>query len=87
MQYDRNADHSYFRDQAAFAVGNDVKALERLQRHAHESEQAVRAGEYGDYEQRDLLRTDGNGGYFVPPLWLVSDYESLAVPVARPRTS
>lgn len=31
-----------------------------------------------DYERRDLSRTDGAGGEFVPPLWMVEDYVNLA---------
>ena len=32
------------------------------------------AAQQGDREQRFISRTDGQGGYFVPPLWLVDDY-------------
>jgi HK97 family phage major capsid protein len=31
-----------------------------------------------DMEMRDLSRTDGAGGEFVPPLWLVDEYVALA---------
>jgi HK97 family phage major capsid protein len=48
----------------------DGGARERLQRHA----QDVATGQ----EYRDLTRTDGNGGYFVPPLWLMNQYVDLA---------
>jgi HK97 family phage major capsid protein len=34
-------------------------------------------------EYRDLTRTDGAGGYFVPPAWLMNDYAALAR-AARP---
>lgn len=29
-------------------------------------------------ESRDLDRTDGSGGYFVPPVWMIEDYISLS---------
>lgn len=31
-----------------------------------------------EYEKRDLNRTDGTGGYFVPPVWMMEDYIDLA---------
>jgi len=31
-----------------------------------------------DYERRDLNRTDGTGGYFVPPVWMMQDYIELS---------
>jgi HK97 family phage major capsid protein len=31
-----------------------------------------------EYERRDLNRTDGTGGVFVPPLWAMSEYIDLA---------
>lgn len=31
-----------------------------------------------EYERRDLNRTDGSGGVFVPPLWAMSEYIDLA---------
>ncbi|QSM74591.1 phage major capsid protein [Mycobacteroides abscessus subsp. massiliense] len=46
------------------------QSLERLQRHAQDVA--------NDAEYRDLDRTDGNGGYFVPPAWLVNQYVPLA---------
>lgn len=46
------------------------EAVERLNRHA----KAVAT----DKEYRDLNRTDGTGGYFVPPLWLMNQFIELA---------
>lgn len=37
-----------------------------------------RSGTPVEYEKRDLNRTDGTGGYFVPPVWMMSDYIDLA---------
>jgi HK97 family phage major capsid protein len=31
-----------------------------------------------DMERRDLNRTDTTGGYFIPPIWMMSDYIDLA---------
>jgi len=64
---------SYFRDlvaaQMPAANMADVDgARDRLARHAQEV--AV--------EQRDLNRTDGTGGYFVPPAWLMGQFIELA---------
>lgn len=67
--YEQGNGRSYFADLATSTINQDVDARQRLERHAAE----VRM----DPEYRDLIRTDGNGGYFVPPLWL-SDYVELA---------
>ena len=67
--YEQGNGRSYFADLATSTINQDIDARQRLERHAAE----VRM----DPEYRDLIRTDGNGGYFVPPLWL-SDYVELA---------
>lgn len=67
--YEKGNGRSYFADLAKAQINQDVDARQRLERHAAE----VRI----DPEYRDLIRTDGNGGYFVPPLWL-TDYVELA---------
>jgi HK97 family phage major capsid protein len=66
-----NRQVSYIRDlvKHSMRMDDDGLSAERLARHAVE----VRT----DPEYRDLLRTDGNGGYFVPPAWLVSQYVDL----------
>jgi HK97 family phage major capsid protein len=73
--YRKNGDHSYFRDLAMVGLGRgDIRsASERLQR--NNTEVAV--------ESRALTTTDGAGGDFVPPLWMVNDYVELAR-TARP---
>ncbi|MEU6552104.1 phage major capsid protein [Streptomyces sp. NPDC046915] len=69
--YERGNGRSYLQDLARVQLNmDDGSARERLQRHA----QDVATGP----EYRDLNRTDGNGGYFVPPLWLMSQYVELA---------
>lgn len=63
---------SYFTDLMRSQRGMDDngESQERLRRHA----QDVRS----QAEYRDLTRTDGAGGYFVPPAWLMSQYIDLA---------
>jgi len=59
--YEKRGQHSHARDLIMATTTNDPTAWERLRRHAAE----VRV------ETRDITRTDGAGGEFVPPLWLV----------------
>jgi len=70
--YDDGNGQSYFRDLARTQLNldGDGASRERLQRHAQD---VATAPEY-----RDLNRTDGNGGYFVPPAWLMSQWIDLA---------
>ena len=70
MTYRQGGQHSYFKDLAmsqAPGIG-DLEARERLQRHG--------------MELRAVSRTDGAGsggaGEFVPPLWLMNQYISVA---------
>lgn len=69
--YEKGNGHSYVQDlmRRHFRV-EDEDTAERLRRHATE----VRT----DKEFRDLSRTDGNGGYFVPPLWAMQRFIELA---------
>lgn len=67
--YEQGNGRSYLQDLLKSSVQGDPEARARLDRHA--SEVLV------DPEYRDANRTDGTGGYFVPPLWL-SDYVELA---------
>lgn len=72
--YDRDGRNSYFVDLAlANAPGQfNAEARERLNRHSHEVR--VDAKEY----RANMSMTDGQGGEFVPPLWLVAQYVRLA---------
>lgn len=70
--YEQGNGRSYLQDLAKSTLLNDGEARQRLERHAAEVQVDP---EYK--EARDLTRTDGAGGYFVPPLWL-SDYVELA---------
>ena len=67
---------SYLKDLITVSIpGRDdaTEARERLGRHAHD---VSTLPEYT--EARNLNRTDGTGGYAVPPAWLVDQYISLA---------
>lgn len=68
--YVRGNGRSYLQDLAKVQLNMDTdgNARERLQRHAQDVAQ----------EHRDLNRTDGNGGYAVPPLWLMSQFIDVA---------
>lgn len=73
--YRKDGQHSYFRDLALVGLGRgDTRgASERLARNNHEVQ----------VETRALSTTDGAGGDFVPPLWMINDYVELAR-TARP---
>jgi len=70
--YEKGNGRSYLQDLARVQLNmdGDGSARERLQRHAQEVET--------DREYRDLNRTDGTGGYFVPPLWMMNQFIELA---------
>lgn len=61
--------HSYFRDLHLATTKGDREAFERLERNNK-----------GRAEARALNTTNGNGGEFVPPLWLESEFVKLARP-------
>lgn len=70
--YDKGNGRSYLQDlmRAQLNLDGDGQSMDRLRRHAREVQT--------DREYRDLDRTDGTGGYFVPPLWLVNQFIELA---------
>lgn len=68
MTYDKDGKNSYFRDLTNATLRNDRGAWERLHRHADEI--AV--------ENRDISRTDGAAGDFVPPIYLINEYAEFA---------
>jgi HK97 family phage major capsid protein len=70
--YRRNDAHgpSWVRDMAALSLRADPDAAERLRRNNREVE----------HETRALTTTDGAGGEFVPPLYMVQDFVALARP-------
>jgi HK97 family phage major capsid protein len=58
----------------------DVELVARNDRREHDAEQEMRSLPEGSgFERRvNPNRTDGQGGYFVPPLWLIDEYATLA---------
>jgi len=66
--YEKNGDNSFVRDMIAGTLRNDARSWERL--HRHQQEVAV--------ETRDISRTDGAGGDFVPPIYLINEYAEFA---------
>jgi len=79
---------SYVRDlvlvEKHIGKGDVDEARKRLEAHSNEMrvemprfEQRQHHGD-AEYERRDLDRTDGTGGYFVPPIWMMSDYAALS---------
>jgi HK97 family phage major capsid protein len=63
--YSRAAPRSYFRDLLKVNRGGDPDAAARLERHARET-------------RVNPNTSDGQGGYFDPPAWLVDQYVGLA---------
>lgn len=65
---------SYMQDlvRASLNIDFDGGARDRLMRHAKDVQTLP---EYAEY--RDLSRTDGQGGYAVPPAWLMTQYIEL----------
>ena len=68
MTYDKDGENSFVRDMIQANLRNDRSAWERLYRHNDE----IRV------ETRDISRTDGAGGDFVPPLYLINEYAEFA---------
>ena len=68
MTYDRDGRNSFVRDMINANLRNDGNSWERLNR--HQQEVAV--------ETRDVSRTDGAGGDFVPPIYLINEYAEFA---------
>ena len=68
MTYDKGGEHSYFRDLTNATLRNDRASFDRL--HRHMQEVAV--------ETRDISRTDGAAGDFVPPIYLINEYAEFA---------
>jgi HK97 family phage major capsid protein len=68
MTYDKDGKNSFVRDMIGAQLRNDSSSWERL--HRHQAEVAV--------ETRDISRTDGAGGDFVPPIYLINEYAEFA---------
>lgn len=70
MTYSEQGERSFVRDMINAQARNDRSAWDALYRHMDE----VRV------ESRDISRTDGAGGEFVPPLWLTDLYAKTLRP-------
>jgi HK97 family phage major capsid protein len=68
MTYDKDGRNSFVRDMIGAQLRNDRSSWERLNR--HQAEVAI--------ESRDISRTDGAGGDFVPPIYLINEYAEFA---------
>ncbi|MFE9309513.1 phage major capsid protein [Streptomyces sp. NPDC006706] len=82
--YRKGAQTSYFRDLFRAQVNGNRESIERLSRNDREVadrlERIARGAEQAleGLEARALSTTDGAGGEFVPPLWMINDYIALA---------
>jgi hypothetical protein len=66
--YEKDGNNSFVRDMIGATLRNDQNSWARLQRHQQEA----------IVESRDVSRTDGAGGDFVPPIWLMNEYAEFA---------
>ncbi|MFB9748252.1 phage major capsid protein, partial [Leifsonia shinshuensis] len=72
--YNPESRHSYFRDMLEASRG-DSGARERLDRHRSEFSDGIRdLSDSKANEIRAISTSNGTGGEFVPPLWLVDNY-------------
>jgi HK97 family phage major capsid protein len=92
--YRRGAGQSYFQDLVRARHQPTPAVNERLARHAEQMDRALAAGEVekrsrlfatpADLQGLEVRvspsRVDGQGGYFVPPLWLIEEYVDYARP-------
>ncbi|WP_330265324.1 phage major capsid protein [Streptomyces griseorubiginosus] len=82
--YRRGGQTSYFRDLFRAQMKGDTTSIERLSRNDREVadrlQRIARGAEeaIAGLEARALTTTDGAGGEFVPPLWMINDYIALA---------
>ncbi|MFE4701459.1 phage major capsid protein [Streptomyces sp. NPDC056738] len=82
--YRKGGQTSYFRDLFRAQMKGDTSSIERLSRNDREVqdhvERIARGAEQAlaGMEARALTTTDGAGGEFVPPLWMINDYIALA---------
>lgn len=74
-RHDRSV--SWVRDMLAFSLNRDENGEARQRLFRHRDEVATDAA---FKEFRDISRVDGQGGYAVPPAWLMEQYVELARP-------
>ena len=66
--YEERGENSFVKDMISANLRGDRDAWQRLYRHQKEA----------SVELRDINRTDGTGGDFVPPLYLINEYAEFA---------
>lgn len=78
---------SYIQDVVLARRGGDLQAKERLDRHAQEMRKLAEARERifhpdvdYEFEQRAVNWTNGTGGYFAPPLWIIEQFAYQPTP-------
>jgi len=78
LTYRQGGQYSWFKDvaRASDPGQRDPQAAERLQRHRKELDVIMESA--GAEQRANMNTTDGTGGEFVPPLWLVNQYVPLA---------
>lgn len=76
--YRRGGERSYFRDLWLASGYGRRDAIERLHRNDAMVAEAIRRDAQVAMQMRAIGTADGSGGEFVPPLWLVSEFEKLA---------
>lgn len=92
LTYNRHGDHSFFRDLVLRAkekarAGGESAAEARLNKHWREMRlESIRQkdrrtpGTSGAEFRINPNRTDGQGGFFSPPLWLIEEFSTAARP-------
>ncbi|MER5821177.1 phage major capsid protein [Streptomyces mirabilis] len=91
--YRRGANVSYFQDLANARINPTPDVHERLNQHASQMDRAIAMGDIDRVARKwtgsepngieyrvNPNRTDGQGGYFVPPAWLIEQYVDYARP-------
>jgi len=89
--YRRGGRNSYFQDLAKARLDPTPDVHERLNRHASQMDRAMASGDVQKQSRKWSApapenveyrvapnRTDGQGGYFVPPTWLIGEYVEYA---------
>lgn len=76
LMYRKGNGQSYIADLTRSLILHDSDATDRLSQHASEVRSAPEFKEF----RTNLSRVDGNGGFFVPPAWLMSQWIELARP-------
>lgn len=79
--------YSYIQDLAMAARHGDVSSQDRLDRHSREMRALAEAREQlfhpsveYEFEQRAVNWTNGTGGYFAPPLWIIEEFAYQPTP-------